>query len=173
MATDSLQRSGAGLWFSPCGRLSVRRLPTGQWAVSSVGAADRVGGFTAKVSRSIIEQRFASLADARDAMFIALELAEGEAEMPEVEWHEGVRATHQVAMSGGGSRELQIKLTFGDRLWRISAGPVSDASGEERSLLDSFMLQRLSYFLGRARTRAQAQRIVAQELSLPWPEIRA
>lgn len=173
MATESLQRSGSGLWFSPCGRLSIRRLSTGKWAVCSVGAMDRVGGYTAKIARSIIEQRFSSLADARGAMMMALGLAEEEADLPEITWEQGVRTTHRVKMSDGGERELQIDLKKDGAIWKIHAGPVRGDSADGNPLLEELLLQRMSYFLGQARTRKEAQRVVAQELSLPWPEIRS
>lgn len=173
MAAESLQRSGAGLWFSPCGRLAARRLPTGKWAVSSVGAMDRVGGYTAKIARSIVYQRFSSLTDARGAMMIALEMAEEQAILPEISWENGTRTTHKVKIGSGGDKELQIDLKNDGSLWKIHAGPVRADAAEGNPLLEEIMMQRLSYFLGQARTRKEAQRIVAQELSLPWPDIRS
>lgn len=173
MASESMQRSGAGLWFSPCGRLSARKLNTGKWAVSSVGAMDRVGGYTAKIARSIIYQRFSSLSDARGAMMMALDMAAEEAILPEINWEREARTIHSVKMSGGGERELQIDLKQDGSLWKIHAGPVRGDAASGNPLLDGLLMQRLNYFLGQARTRKEAQRIVAQELSLPWPEIRS
>ena len=184
MASSSLQRSGQGLWFTACGRFSIRRLGSGQWAVAAVGARDRIGGFTLLLSSKLVSQRFDSLLQARQSVELACEM---EAEKSTEEPGEWVRSgkdfqtTHKVRMAlpkdnlflQGSLSDLTITASRKDSLWKIDACPCDLAArDDDDDFARSVIRNRFLYFLGQARTLKEAQRIVAQELAYQWPALQ-
>lgn len=163
---NSLQRSGPGLWFSSCGRFSVRRLPRGFWAVSSVGSINRVGGFTAKLARKIAAQRFTSLADAREAVALLLELEAPSASGPQLQF-----VRDQQGWVCRDSSGLDIYVSPEGGFWKIHALPASLRAVDSTNLMGEFVADRARCFLGRSRTLAGAKQIARQELSLPMPDL--
>ena len=177
----SLQRSGAGLWFSPCGRFAFRRLLSGRWAISPVGAPDRIGGFTDQVSSQLIEQRFGSLRQARSVLELVLQLNEEKIEPVAVAWQvtgTGSRSVCSAKIENDQQEseiELRVDVIKTSGLWQIHALPEQLAQERDEielsksALPSGLIFDRMRYFLGQARTLREAQAMVSQELSCPWP----
>lgn len=175
---SSLRRGNRpGLWISPCGRFTVRRLGSGSWLVSPMHSPLGGGPLSGWAGKRLLSQRFATRQEAAQALQVLTEASEQENMPVELAWNRN-GAGDWYAQHG----DTVVQAQRINSLWRIIALPatvhqaVQDAAGSngdqkentgfssERFALE-MMVKRSTAYLGSARTLSIAKNLVSQELA--------
>jgi len=175
---SSLRRGNRpGLWVSPCGRFTVRKLGNGSWLVSPMHSPLGGGPFSGWAGERLLPQRFATRQEAAQALQVLIEASSQENMPVELAW----------SRSGAGDWYAQygdtvVQAQRVNNLWRVIALPatvyqaVKDAQinstdqrektgfNNERFALE-MMVKRSTAYLGSARTLSGAKNLVSQELA--------
>lgn len=160
-----------GLWVSACGRFTVRRLGSGAWIAGPIHSPAGGGPFSGWVGKQLLAQRFASKAEAAEALDVVLDMSCKRKKPVVLEWKKN---SHGIWTACWQDHVVQSHRA--GNLWRVIAMPetsyalmaqldqTDSPSPISRFGLDHRIKSTVTY-LGTSRTLREAQALSAEELA--------
>lgn len=169
---SKLRRSGRpGLWFSACGRFTVRKLGNGSWMVSPVSSPSGGGPYSNWMGSRLLAQRFPSKGEAAEALDVAFQMSAKLHQPTKLEWRR-VRPGRWKAQV----EDMVVLAQKEDKLWRVTSMPeeiyqikLRAESMDEDDRMSRFGLETSVRYktslLGTSRTLAGAKQLSAEEMA--------